>query len=224
MKLEVNCEVFAKMNKITNIWFDLEGTLLRNTAYDYAIEDFAYQLFLQVTEKQQTTESKKEFETLLKQHVRKSLLFAALGKDKKFYAHSFISSFSFESYVFPDKNVQEVISFLKQKKIGIGIYTFLQREPLVKVLTLLGLNPADFTLLSGDDVKNGKPDPEGFEKIVQLCGVPAQQILFVGDSEQKDIVPAKGVGMKTLFVYDHSLIADYSVIDFKELLYFFKDL
>lgn len=105
---------------------------------------------------------------------------------------------------------------------GSEAYTSLPREPLVKILSLLGLNPSDFTLLTGDDVTKGKPDPEGFEKIVQLCCVPAEQIVFVGDSEQKDIIPAKSVGMKTIFVHGSCYLADYSALDFKELLAFLR--
>ena len=205
-----------------HIWFDLEGTLLKNPAYDVAVEDFAYQLYLLETGKQQITDTKKEFDALLKHHVRKSLIFVALGKSKKFYAEAFATQFPFQNYVTEDTDVQAVISFLKQKKIALGVYTSLPRAPLVTILGLLGLDPSEFTLLSGDDVKNAKPDPEGFEKIVQLCGVSAEQIMFVGDSEQKDIIPAKSVGLKTILVRGISSLADYCAADFKELLSFFQ--
>jgi HAD superfamily hydrolase (TIGR01549 family) len=210
------------MNKTAHIWFDLEGTLLKNPAYDAAVEDFAYHLYLQETGKQRNTETKQEFAALLKQHVRKSLIFVALGKDKKYYAQAFATQFPFQNYVAVDQNVQAVISFLKQKKIGLGVFTSLPREPLVKILTLLGLNPEDFTLLSGDDVKKGKPDPEGFEKIVQLSGTDPPHIIFVGDSEQKDILPAKSVGMKTALVYGNSSVADVSLKNFLALLAYFQ--
>ncbi|MEK6921678.1 MAG: HAD-IA family hydrolase [Nanoarchaeota archaeon] len=210
------------MNTITHIWFDLEGTLLKNPTYDAAVEDFAYQLYLQETGKKRAAETKKEFDLLLKQHVRKSLIFVALGKSKKFYAEAFATQFPFQNYVSVDKDVQAVISFLKDKKIGLGVYTSLPRDPLVKILGLLGLHSSDFTLLSGDDVTKGKPDPEGFEKIVQLCSVPAAHIIFVGDSEQKDIIPAKSVGMKTILVRGSCAVADYCVADFKELLSFLQ--
>ncbi len=210
------------LRNITHIWFDLEGTLLKNPAYDAAVEDFAYQLYLQETGKQRTADTKKEFDALFKEHKRKSLIFVALGKSKKFYAEAFATQFPFQNYVSQDEDIQKVISLLKQKKISLGVYTSLPRDPFVKILALLGLDPSNFTLLSGDDVKNGKPDPEGFEKIVQLCGVPAEQIIFVGDSEQKDIIPAKSVGMKTILVRGSSLLADASLPDFRELLYFFQ--
>lgn len=207
---------------ITHIWFDLEGTLLKNPRYDAAVKDFAHQLYLQETGKQRTTETKKEFDALLKQHIRKSLIFVALGKSKKFYAEAFATQFPFQQYVSQDRDVQAVISFLKQKNIGLGVYTSLPRDPLVKILSLLGLDAADFTLLSGDDVTKGKPDPEGFEKIVALCGVSAEKIIFVGDSEPKDIIPAKSVRMKTILVCSASSFADYSVADFKALLLLFQ--
>lgn len=207
---------------IKHIWFDLEGTLLKNPRYDSAVEDFAYQLYIQETGEQASSQTKHLFDALLKEQKRKSLIFVALGKSKKFYAEAFATQFPFQQYVSQDRDVQAVISFLKQKKIGLGVYTSLPRGPLVKILGLLGLHPDDFTLLSGDDVTKAKPDPEGFERIVQFCAVPIEQIIFVGDSEQKDIIPAKGVGMKTILVRGASSLADYSAADFKALLILFQ--
>lgn len=205
--------------KLTHIWFDLEGTLVRNKAYDTAVENFAYELYCQATHKKESIQTKQEFDALLKEQKRKSFLFVSLGKSKKFYAEAFATQFPFQNYIVPDTNVQTVISFLKEKKIGLGVYTSLPRQPLVKILSLLGLNPTEFTLLTGDDVTKEKPDSEGFEKIIQICRVPAEQILFVGDSEFKDIVPAKSVGMQTVLVAAiPSSIADATVPHFAALL------
>lgn len=214
------------VNNITHLFFDLEGTLVANPAYEKAIKDFAYQLYAECTGKSITEQLKKEFDALLKKHKRKSLVFVSFGKPKTYYAEAFATQFPFQNYIFPDKDVQEVVAFLKQKKIKLGVYTSLTKEVLPKILSLLGLNPADFTLLTGDMVKNQKPHPDGFEKIIQICNVPAEQIVFVGDSEFKDILPAKSVGMKTILVRSKELItaADYRCKDFRELFGLLKKL
>lgn len=206
-----------------HVFFDLEGTLVANPSYEKAVADFVYQLYAEIKGQPITKQLKKEFDALLKQHKRKSLVFVALGKPKTYYTEAFAQQFPFQNYIFPDKDVQEVIVFLKKKKIKLGVYTSLTKEVVPTILKLLGLDP-DFTLLTGDMVKNQKPHPEGFEKIIQLCHVPAEQIVFVGDSEFKDIIPAKSVGMKTILVRskEKSEHADYTCGDFAELIGIFE--
>lgn len=212
--------------KPTHIWFDLEGTLLANPIYEKAVSAFVYQLYADVLGKPLNEELKKKFDISLQQKKRRSFVFMELGKPAGFYCQKFMEDFPFQKYIFPDKDVQEVISYLKNKRIYLGVFTSLPRQVLVETLYLLGLQATDFMLLSGDDVVNGKPHPEGFERIIQLSRVPAKQIIFIGDSEFKDIIPAKGVGMKTILVRskNKSDVADYSCGDFKGLLEIIKRL
>jgi FMN phosphatase YigB (HAD superfamily) len=46
----------------------------------------------------------------------------------------------------------------------------------------------------------GKPDPEFFRRVAQAVGIPPTQLLSVGNDLRKDIVPAKAVGMVTIWV------------------------
>ena len=45
-----------------------------------------------------------------------------------------------------------------------------------------------------------KPDPRYFELVLAKAGVPAEKSLMVGDRIDKDIVPAKQTGMKTMCI------------------------
>ncbi len=213
------------MAKTTHVWFDLEGTLLKSAPYDAAVLDFAYGLYCEETNSEKTKKTRETFEGLLRQHKRKALLFVALGKSKKYYADAFVACFPFKKYIGSDNAVKHVVSFLKEKNVGLGVFTSLPLVPLTNILLLLGLDPNDFMLLSGDDVVKGKPDPEGFEKIVALCGVPPEQICFVGDSEFKDMAPAKNVGMQTVLVYasTRTAHADSVCHDFASLGDFFRE-
>jgi putative hydrolase of the HAD superfamily len=47
-----------------------------------------------------------------------------------------------------------------------------------------------------------KPDLKIFERATSTLGVAAGQTLFVGDSFERDIIPAKALGMKTAWVVD----------------------
>lgn len=46
----------------------------------------------------------------------------------------------------------------------------------------------------------GKPDPRFFERIVEACDVPAQEIVYVGDRLDNDILPAQSIGMHAVFI------------------------
>ena len=54
--------------------------------------------------------------------------------------------------------------------------------------------------LTQDDFSITKPDPRYYEQIAQSLGVDPHQCIMVGDRIDKDIIPAKQVGMKTIRV------------------------
>ncbi|MFA5975423.1 MAG: HAD family hydrolase [Elusimicrobiota bacterium] len=45
-----------------------------------------------------------------------------------------------------------------------------------------------------------KPDPKIFSFALEKLGLPAEQVAFVGDSFERDIVPAKSIGMRTYWL------------------------
>ena len=80
-----------------------------------------------------------------------------------------------------------------------------------------------FTHILGPDVvKNPKPALDGFHKMVELSNVPAEAILYIGDDVEKDLVPAKQVGMQTGLLWKESQEADYCFKDFSHILESFK--
>lgn len=59
----------------------------------------------------------------------------------------------------------------------------------------------DWILVSGE-VGAAKPDPVIFRRLLDLTGVPSERILFVGDRADKDVEPARRMGMAALQI-DH---------------------
>lgn len=45
-----------------------------------------------------------------------------------------------------------------------------------------------------------KPDPRFYERVLDLAGAPAERSIMVGDRVDKDVIPAKAVGMRTIRV------------------------
>jgi FMN phosphatase YigB (HAD superfamily) len=70
-------------------------------------------------------------------------------------------------------------------------------------------------------IKEPKPALEGFYKMIGLTREPAENILYIGDSLEKDIRPAKQVGLKTGLIWSQSNEADYSFKKFDDVLSLF---
>jgi 8-oxo-dGTP diphosphatase/putative hydrolase of the HAD superfamily len=68
---------------------------------------------------------------------------------------------------------------------------------LLKQHSLLGCFRYRFTQ---DDFPLTKPDPRYYEQILRACRLAPEACIMVGDRIDKDIVPAKQVGMKTIRV------------------------
>lgn len=74
-----------------------------------------------------------------------------------------------------------------------------------------------------------KPDKEIFEKAFELAGCTAEESVMVGDRLDNDIIPAKTIGMKTVWVKNGLAqyqgaelgkdVVDYQIGSLSELLH-----
>lgn len=69
-----------------------------------------------------------------------------------------------------------------------------------------------------------KPDPKIFELGVEALGLQPDEVVVIGDSYDKDIVPARSIGCKTIWLkgigwetYSGTETADAIIMDFMEL-------
>jgi len=102
---------------------------------------------------------------------------------------------------------QRVVATSKE---SVGVLTQLrQRYPMVLVSNFYGnmhtvLEEFGYADLFQDVVESAvvgirKPDPRIFKLGVQTLALPAEEVVVVGDSFYKDILPAKKVGCKTVW-------------------------
>ncbi|MGO1418653.1 MAG: HAD family hydrolase [Candidatus Corynebacterium faecigallinarum] len=99
------------------------------------------------------------------------------------------------SDLYPD--AAEFLKDLRRLGITVGIAGN-QPERTESLLKDMGL-PADFVASStGWGVK--KPSPEFFTKLVDVCGCAPEQVLYVGDRVDNDIVPAADAGLFTCHI------------------------
>jgi len=88
-----------------------------------------------------------------------------------------------------------LIEFSTQYRIGIlGQYGNNFRDFLVDMRLLRYFAYTE----TQDNFSITKPDPRYFEAILDKCGCKAEESVMIGDRIDKDIIPAKATGMKTI--------------------------
>jgi putative hydrolase of the HAD superfamily len=91
----------------------------------------------------------------------------------------------------------EAESISRRFKIGIAGQYGTEILDLLRENSILDYFAFQFTQ---DDFSLTKPDPRYFEQIAKKAGVAPQECILVGDRIDKDIIPARQVGMKTILV------------------------
>ncbi|MDO5517367.1 MAG: HAD family phosphatase [Clostridium sp.] len=76
----------------------------------------------------------------------------------------------------------EILSYLKENGYKIALATSARRVRCEKQVKMAGLDKFFDAIVCGDDITNGKPDPEIFLKAAQKLGIPAEECIVVEDS------------------------------------------
>ena len=76
----------------------------------------------------------------------------------------------------------ELLKFLKQNNYFIACYTNSIRETTELMLEKTGILELFDIILTNQDVKNAKPDPEGYNKIIDFFDLTPGEVIIVEDS------------------------------------------
>ena len=124
----------------------------------------------------------------------------------------------------PYPGVASTLGKLK-KRAQIGIVTDAPRNKAWMRLVLSRLDRLSETVVTTDDTKVKKPHRAPFEAALRKLGVEAEDALFVGDNNDRDMLGAKKLGMKVClakygekFKRNKKVKLDYEIKDFRELL------
>lgn len=122
--------------------------------------------------------------------------------------------------LFPD--TADTLNYLKEHGYRLGIIA--NQVPGTKErLDAWGIGQYFDVIAASTELGVAKPDPAIFEKAFEMAGCRAENAVMIGDRLDNDILPAKAVGMKTVWirkglsVYQTSNVADYMIDDSCEL-------
>ncbi|NPV11985.1 MAG: HAD family hydrolase [Ignavibacteria bacterium] len=90
--------------------------------------------------------------------------------------------------------IVDILEELKKRKILISIFTGKGRKTTEITLEILGIKDFFDLIVTGDDVINHKPSPEGIFKFLETYNLNKNEVLMVGDS-LADIIAAKEAGI-----------------------------
>lgn len=198
---------------IKHIWFDFSETIIRLDKE--AHEKLRYGSYAEIVGKAVTPKLVEEYESLFKAHKSHSALFASLGLPDGYWSERYASADPSTLLKLANPNIPDVLKRLREI-VPISIFSNVMAE---KFFPALGIEASWFShILGPKEVKNPKPALDGFRLMIELSNLPAENILFVGDSVEKELKPAKSLGLQTALMWNSSPEADYCFQDFKEIL------
>lgn len=104
-----------------------------------------------------------------------------------------------ESIVSRSNEIEWMLRRLKSEGVKLGVYTGKGRKSLDISLKQLGMEALFDVTVSGDDVGNPKPHPEGVALALQSLGAAAEESIFIGDSDA-DMQAGRSAGVRTVGV------------------------
>ncbi|MEI5948067.1 HAD family hydrolase [Bacillus albus] len=188
------------------IIFDFDGTLANTLPICY----YAFQnVFKEFDNKDLSSEEIKAMfgpsETGI---IRENLTNVNKEQAIELYYKKYLENHS--NLVNPNKEIDEMISFLKDNGIKMGIVTGKARRSLDISLKALQMDRLFEVIITGDDVVNPKPHPEGIIKALSLLGVQNNEAMFIGDSDA-DIHAGNQANVHTVGV---QWLSDYQTLEF----------
>lgn len=91
--------------------------------------------------------------------------------------------------------IKELLIDLKNANCILGIYTGKGRTSSLITLNFLGVRELFDLIVTGDDVENHKPSPEGIIKFINEFGLDKKEVIMIGDAPF-DIEAAKEAGVE----------------------------
>ena len=207
------------MEGITTILFDIDGTVLDTR--DFVINAVEHALSTQGYKVPERSD--------IAVHIGKSfddLYYLLTGEKDSEKLKNLHRNFQLNNYHLsrPFPNTIKVLNNLKEKGYKIGAVTSRRREGVCR--TLVDANILDLfdVVISVDDVKELKPDPEPLFKALENLKETPERAVMIGDSNV-DIEAGKNAGTKTIRAvygfhkdYLHNPEPDFIIKDISDLL------
>lgn len=129
-----------------------------------------------------------------------------------------------EAALVPYPHVTMTLIELSKMHLKLGVVSDAPAREAWLRLCYLNFHHIFDAVITYDDTGKRKPEPEPFIRILSLLNVQPEESIMVGDWEERDVVGAKQVGMKTIFArYGNTFgtqvsNADYDIDDISQVI------
>ena len=208
------------LNNIKAIGFDLDNTLYSQTPeVDTKIQDYICEKAAKMLgkEKNQLRSEFNQYYTILQSASRALIVLGVPTREKaKEIVQESLEEADVASVLNIDKNLCNMLERLA-KSHKLFLITGSRENIAQSKLSALGIDPLIFNprIYSGD--KNKRDDGTAFKYVSELLGIPYERIMFVGDREKVDIIPASQLGITTAIVNAKSEHATYNLLSIYDL-------
>ena len=163
------------------IIFDLDGTIVDSLPYHYK----AWKIFFKENKVENFSERLKDY----KGGGTLDLLTAVYGdkysrKELKIMTDDkeIIFREIYKNNVVPIMGFMDMFELIKSKKILVGIASNAIRKNVKMILSELKIYEKFDSIICGDEVKSGKPDPEMFDETINRFNLKKEECLIFEDS------------------------------------------
>jgi HAD superfamily hydrolase (TIGR01549 family) len=199
------------LKQISALGWDLDGTLYPpSDELSFMIKE---RIWRTVAQKKgwDFSRAKEECQRRYKKLGSNTKTVISFGIDGLKFFVEFWDEIDIRRFIKKDERIVKMIHNLKDKRQFI-ISNSNRIDQIEKKLSVIGLKPSLFEfIVSTVDLGAVKPDPKPFLVALERLELEPQKVLFVGDREDADILGARGVGMRTCFVWGESDKADVSL-------------
>ncbi|MEW6196742.1 MAG: HAD-IA family hydrolase [Bacteroidota bacterium] len=196
------------MKNFDGIIFDIDGTLA-------ATHDLIFASFNHVTEKylhkRLTTEEIVALFGPTEDVILKDWMKEHYDTARDDYYNFYEAQHNEMAQIFP--GLYDTIELIKSKNIPLGIFTGKGKDSSLITLKAIDLLKYFDLIITGDDVEEHKPSPEGIHKFLDTYKLEPTRVLMIGDAVF-DVIAASEAGVKSaLVLWDDYSRSKYSNVD-----------
>jgi len=190
------------MNKFKGIIFDIDGTLTSTNDLIFASFNFITQKYLG---KKFTNEEILKWFGPTEDVILKKFCGDNYETAREEY-YKFYSENHFMADIYP--GMKEILDKLKSSGVLLSIFTGKGKEAATITLKKLDILKYFDLIITGDEVKEHKPSPEGIEIFLKKFNLKKTEVIMIGDSPS-DVKAAHSAGIKVVSVLWDSLSKHY---------------
>ncbi|WP_090817287.1 HAD family hydrolase [Paenibacillus sp. yr247] len=210
--------------------FDLDGTLLdRNSS----LKDFIEHQYNRISDLHRIDKSiyvNRFIELDQRGYVWKDKVYQQIKREYDLslsweeLLEDYINNFNSHCIGFP--NLHELLGYLKNKGLKLGMITNGFSEFQIRNIEALGIIHYFDTLLVSEIEGLRKPDPEIFIRALSNLGLQPEEAVYVGDHPENDVIASRNVGMKGVWkadvYYKETFERDHTIEDLMEIRSYFE--